>query len=157
MKQLAGMGVEQLNLQERNLLRSTPRQDLLLGYWQELLEKPFHELREQRTRELTALRDTGTAYHYVSRVPVNPGYESWFRNVFPEIGITVLSGSGHFPHIAQPEDLVKILSGWKKLFRGSPGAARIAERYSSSRDPNGGRSGRRGRCGSRLRARVRPG
>jgi hypothetical protein len=66
MKQLAGMGVEQLNLQERNLLRSTPRQDLLLGYWQELLEKPFHELREQRTRELTALRDTGTAYHYVT-------------------------------------------------------------------------------------------
>jgi hypothetical protein len=108
------MGIEQLNPQERNLLRSTPRQDPLLGYWQELLEKPSHELREQRTRELTALRDTGTPYHYVSRVPVNPGYETWFRNVFPEIRITVLSGSGHFPHIAQPEALVKILSGWKK-------------------------------------------
>jgi pimeloyl-ACP methyl ester carboxylesterase len=110
---VAGMGIEQLSPQLRELLRSTPRQDLLLGYWREILEKPSDELREQRTRELTALRESGTAYHYVSRAPVNPGYEAWFRSVLPEAGITVLPGSGHFPHLAQPEALVEILSGWE--------------------------------------------
>ena len=110
---LAGMGIEQLSPQLRSLLRSTPRQDLLLGYWQEVLEKPSEELREQRTRELTALRESGTAYHYVSRSPVDPGYETWLREILPEAGVTVLPGSGHFPHLARPEALVEILSGWK--------------------------------------------
>jgi pimeloyl-ACP methyl ester carboxylesterase len=112
-KLLAGMGIEQLSPQLRNMLRSTPRQDLLLGYWQEVLEKSSEELRDQRTRELTALRTSGTAYHHVSRAPVAPGYEAWFRENLPEAGITVLPGSGHFPHLAQPEALVEILSGWE--------------------------------------------
>jgi pimeloyl-ACP methyl ester carboxylesterase len=110
---LAGMGIEQLSPQLQNLLRSTPRQDLLLGYWQEVLERPSEELREQRTRELTVLRESGTAYHHVSRAPVAPGYEAWLREMLPEAGITVLPGSGHFPHLAQPEALVEILSGWE--------------------------------------------
>jgi pimeloyl-ACP methyl ester carboxylesterase len=76
-------------------------------------EKSPEELRDQRTRELTALRESGTAYQYVSRAAVNPGYEAWFRGVLPEAGITVLPGSGHFPHLAQPEAVVKILSGWE--------------------------------------------
>jgi pimeloyl-ACP methyl ester carboxylesterase len=112
-KLLAGMGIEQLSPQLRELLRSTPRQDLFLGYWREILEKSPQELRDQRTRELTALRESGAAYQYVSRAAVNPGYEAWFRGVLPEAGITVLPGSGHFPHLVQPEALVKILSGWE--------------------------------------------
>jgi hypothetical protein len=85
----------------------------LLGYWREVLEKPSEELREQRTRELTALRESGTAYHHVSRAPVNPGYEAWLRGILPEAGITVLPGSGHFPHVAQTEVPVQIISGWE--------------------------------------------
>ena len=112
-KILAGLGIEQLSPQLRELLRSTPRQDLLLGYWREVLEKPSEELREQRTRELTALRESGTAYHHVSRAPVNLGYGAWLRGVLPEAGITVLPGSGHFPHVAQPEALAEIISGWE--------------------------------------------
>lgn len=110
---VAGMGIEQLPPQLRDLLRSTPRQDLLLGYWREILEKPSDELRELRTRDLIALRESRTAYHYVSRAPVNPGYEAWLRELLPEVGITVLPGHGHFPHLARPEALVEILSGWE--------------------------------------------
>jgi pimeloyl-ACP methyl ester carboxylesterase len=87
-KLIAGMGIEQLDPPLRDLLRSTPRQDLLLGYWREVLEEP------------AALRGSGTAYHHVSRAPVDPRYEAW-------------SGSGHFPHLAQPEAVVEILSGWE--------------------------------------------
>jgi hypothetical protein len=83
------MDIEQLSPQLRELLRSTPRQDLLLRYWREILEKSPEELRDQRTCEL----ESGTAYRYVSRAAVNPGYEAWFRGVLPEAGITVLPGA----------------------------------------------------------------
>jgi pimeloyl-ACP methyl ester carboxylesterase len=44
---------------------------------------------------------------------VDAGYEAWLRSVLPEAGITVLPGSGHFPHLARPEALVEIVSGWE--------------------------------------------
>jgi|SRR5690606_4681189 len=109
---LAGMGLDELEPSLRTHLRSTPRQDLLLGYWQEVLDEPSESLREQRSLELTALQRSGTPYHYVSRNPVPDGYEVWLRDHLPDIGITVLPGSGHFPHLAQPEALVAILAGW---------------------------------------------
>lgn len=55
----------------------------------------------------------GTAHHHVSRAPVNPAYEAWFREILPGAVITVLPGSGDFPHLAQPKALVEILSGWE--------------------------------------------
>lgn len=112
-KLLSGMGIEQLSPQLRDLLRSTPRQDLLLGYWRELLEDPLDEVGARLTRELTALRENGTAYHHVSGAPVVPAYEAWLRECLPDVGITVLPGHGHFPHLARPEALVQILAGWE--------------------------------------------
>jgi pimeloyl-ACP methyl ester carboxylesterase len=109
---LAGMGIEELDQDLRELLRSTPRQDLLLGYWRELMATPADELRERRTRELAALHAAGTDYHHVSRAEVSPGYAAWLTSVLPEAGITVLPGSGHFPHVAQPQALAKILARW---------------------------------------------
>jgi pimeloyl-ACP methyl ester carboxylesterase len=109
---LEGMGTEELSPPLRALLRSTPRQDLLLGYWREVIETSAEELRQQRTDELTTLREHGTGYHHVSRVPLPPGYVSWLRTALPSAEITVLPGSGHFPHLARPEALVEILSGW---------------------------------------------
>lgn len=32
--------------------------------------------------------------------------------VLPEAGIPVLPGSGHFPHLAQPQALANILASW---------------------------------------------
>ena len=109
---LDGMGLGELSPPLRALLRSTPRQDLLLGYWGEVLEKSSEELRRQRTDELAALRQHGTGYHHASRAPLPPGYVSWLRAVLPSAGTTVLPGSGHFPHLARPVTLVEILSGW---------------------------------------------
>jgi len=107
------MGVEELSPPLRALLRSTPRQDLLLGYWGEVLDLSPDELRAQRTDELVALRERGTGYHHVSRAPLPAAYVSWLRAALPSAGITVLPGSGHFPHLARPEALVEILSGWR--------------------------------------------
>lgn len=109
---LDGMGLEELSPPLRALLRSTPRQDLLLGYWAEVLETPPEELRRQRTDELAVLREQGTGYHHVSRSPLPPAYLGWLRAVLPSAGTTVLPGSGHFPHLARPQALVEILSRW---------------------------------------------
>ncbi|ABS04200.1 alpha/beta fold hydrolase [Kineococcus radiotolerans] len=109
---LDGMGLEDLSPPLRALLRSTPRQDLLLGYWREVLEESPEDLRQQRTDELTALRENGTGYHHVSRAPLPPGYVRWLRTVLPSAATTVLPGSGHFPHLARPATLVEILPGW---------------------------------------------
>ena len=109
---LAGMGTGELPPPLRDLLRSTPRQDLLLGYWRELLECSPEELRERRTRQLGALREAGIPYHHVARAPLDPGYLAWLRANLPDAAITVLPGSGHFPHLARPESLAGTLSSW---------------------------------------------
>ncbi|MFD9958333.1 alpha/beta fold hydrolase [Amycolatopsis sp. NPDC058986] len=108
-KLLAGMGAEELASEARALLRSSPRQDLLLGYWREILEVPAAELREVRTRQLAALHRAGSAFHHLSRMPVNPAYAGWLTSVLPDAGFTVLPGSGHFPHIGQPDAVAGIV------------------------------------------------
>ncbi|WP_431922270.1 alpha/beta fold hydrolase [Amycolatopsis tucumanensis] len=109
-KLLAGMGVDELAPQRRDLLRSTPLQDLLLGYWREILEVPADELRENRIRQLLALGAGESAFHHVSRSPVNPGYATWLTSVLPDARFTVLPGSGHFPHIGQPVAVARIVA-----------------------------------------------
>jgi pimeloyl-ACP methyl ester carboxylesterase len=111
-KLLAGMNIDQLPPDLQRLVYSTPRQDLLLGYWREILEKSSDELRERRTRELAALRSAGTTYHHVSRAELDPGYQQWLTSALPEAAFTVLPGSGHFPHLAQPGALAEIVAGW---------------------------------------------
>lgn len=111
-KLLAGMGIDELSPALRALLHSTPRQDLLLGYWREILEGDPEQLREKRASDLAALREAGAAYHYVSHARVNPGYQAWLTSILPDVGITVLPGSGHFPHLGRPAALVEILSSW---------------------------------------------
>jgi pimeloyl-ACP methyl ester carboxylesterase len=109
---VAGMGLAELSPQQRELLHSTPRQDLLLGYWRDLLERSPEELTAQRTDELRALHEAGTGFHHVSRAPLDHGYRSWLESVVPGAGFTVLPGSGHFPHVAQPAAVVEVLSRW---------------------------------------------
>jgi pimeloyl-ACP methyl ester carboxylesterase len=109
-KLLAGMGIEELDPETRELLRSTPRQDLLLGYWREVLEEPAEQLREIRTRQLTALGTAGSGFHHLSRADVNPAYASWLKSILPGAGFTVLPGSGHFPHIGQPGAVAEIVT-----------------------------------------------
>lgn len=108
---LAGMGVDELPSVARRLVTagSTPRQDLLLGYWDELLTVPLEELEPRRLRELDAIRARGTDYRHISGYELDPAYRAWFQAALPEAVITVLPGGGHFPHLAHPEQLAGML------------------------------------------------
>lgn len=109
---LAGMGIDRLPPDARQLVNTitTPRQDLLLGYWDELLTVPIDQLDERRTHELAVLRANDVAYHHISSHDLDPAYQQWLRAALPEAAITVLPDSGHFPHLSHPAQLAAILA-----------------------------------------------
>lgn len=91
---VVGMGVEELPPAARDLVRTgtTPRQDLLLGYWDELLTLPYGEIERRRTHELDTVRTKGVAYHHVSGYDLDPAYSAWLQAALPDAAITVLPG-----------------------------------------------------------------
>ncbi|MET8154763.1 alpha/beta hydrolase [Sphaerisporangium sp. NPDC005289] len=109
---LAGMGIDLLPPSARELLRTatTPRQDLLLGYWEEILVTPAGDLGDRRARDLDAIRARGVAYHHVSGGEPGEAYRRWLEAALPGAAVTVLPGGGHFPHLARPAELAAILA-----------------------------------------------
>jgi pimeloyl-ACP methyl ester carboxylesterase len=110
---LAGMHIELLPPAAQELARTPvpPAQDLLLGYWNELMVTPAEELSAGMAHVLDAIRASGVAYHFVSGDEPDPAYRSWLETILPEVTITVLPDSGHFPHLARPAAFAKILAG----------------------------------------------
>jgi pimeloyl-ACP methyl ester carboxylesterase len=89
---------------------TTPRQDLLLGYWDELLTSPAITLSQQRMHDVNALRDRGVVYHHVSGTPVALAYRNWLKFALPGVTFTVLPDSGHFPHLTHPAEMATIIA-----------------------------------------------
>ncbi|MEV4753555.1 alpha/beta hydrolase [Micromonospora sp. NPDC049559] len=110
---LARMHIDLLPPAARELVRTatTPRQDLLLGYWHEILTRPAEELGAERERELAVLRSRGVAYRYVTGDEPDPAYRRWLESTLPAVTITVLPRSGHFPHLAHPAEVAAMLAG----------------------------------------------
>jgi pimeloyl-ACP methyl ester carboxylesterase len=108
---LGGMHLDELPPSARELVRtvSTPRQDLFLGYWKELIDAP-EQADEDNSRYLAAIRAAGVRYHYIAGSAVDPGYRAWLEAALPAVLITELPGSGHFPHLAHPAEIAKALA-----------------------------------------------
>lgn len=111
-RMLGGMGIDGLPADAQELVRTatTPRQDLLLGYWDEVLTVPADELDARRVEELRAIRERGVPYHYVTGAEPPPRFRAWLEAAVPDVAVTVLPGSGHFPHLAQPAAVARIAS-----------------------------------------------
>lgn len=102
----ASMHVELLPPDAQELLRTTchPRQDLLLGYWSDILnDRPINELTDRINAELAVLRATDLPYHLVAGTDLDPDYRRLQQEMLPDATITVLPGSGHFPHLRHPQ------------------------------------------------------
>jgi pimeloyl-ACP methyl ester carboxylesterase len=106
------MHVELLPDTARALVQSTtaPRQDLVNGYWRDVMDRPDGELADTVTSMLARLRAAGTPYLVVAGQDLEPRYRSWLTEVLPQVTITVLPGSGHFPHLAHPESFAACLA-----------------------------------------------
>ncbi|WP_244876160.1 alpha/beta fold hydrolase [Winogradskya consettensis] len=109
-RMLAGMGIESLPDDARKLVETAtdPRQDLLLGYWDEILRETDEQIRENRLRELRAIASKGIPYHWVNASEPPTAYLRWLRSVLPQAEVTVVPG-GHFPHIADPAAVAAML------------------------------------------------
>ena len=108
----ASMHVELLPASAQQLVRATsnPRQDLVLGYWREVLERPASELAEMTSAGLAALRARAMPYLIVAGNDLEPDYRQWLDKEIPQAVITVLPGSGHFPHLAHPDRFAECLA-----------------------------------------------
>ena len=72
----ASMHIELLPAAGQQLVQSSsrPRQDLVLGYWREVLDRPATELADMVGATLAAVRAAGTPYLVVAKDEVEPGY-----------------------------------------------------------------------------------
>ena len=100
----ASMHVELLPDAGQELVRSScrPRQDLVLGYWREVLDRPAGELADLVGATLAAVRGARVPYHVVAGDDLQAGYRKWLTEMLPQATVAVWPGSGHFPHIAHP-------------------------------------------------------
>ncbi len=100
----ASMHIELLPDAGQELVRSSsqPRRDLVLGYWQEVLDRPASELADMVGATLAAVRAAGVPYLVVAGDDLEADYRAWLTEMLPRATFTVWPGSGHFPHIAHP-------------------------------------------------------
>ncbi len=109
-RMLAGMDIEQLPQAAQDLVHAStrPSQELLLGYWREVMESPAEVLKAKREADLHKIT---APYDYVTANEPPAPYRQWLEANKPGVRITVLPGSGHFPHLAHAGELAKLLAG----------------------------------------------
>jgi len=89
---------------------SDPRQDLVVGYWREGLDTPPETFTQMVIETMKQGRERGRPYTIVAGEPLEVAEAEWLDRMFPEAAVVVLPGSGHFPHIAYPEQFAEILA-----------------------------------------------
>ena len=109
------MNPQLLPLPAEALLRRTsrPRQELVLGYWRDALDRPPAELAAVwALAGLATLRERGTPFLVVAGDDLDAGYRAWLARQLPQAKVTVLPGSGHFPHLAHPRRFAELLAAF---------------------------------------------
>lgn len=108
----SSMHIELLPETAQELVRSSsrPRQDLVLAYWREVLDRPVSELAAFAAATLEAVRGAGVPYLVIAGADLEPDYHAWLSKTLPQVAITVWPGSGHFPHLAHPDRFAECLA-----------------------------------------------
>jgi pimeloyl-ACP methyl ester carboxylesterase len=106
------MHIEELPPEARELVRTRtdPRQDLLLGYWDDLMRLPADEFTAQRESELRSIAGHRLPYAFVTSAEPDPAYAKWLIGLLPDARLEVLPGGGHFPHLAHPAALAELVT-----------------------------------------------
>jgi pimeloyl-ACP methyl ester carboxylesterase len=109
----ASMGIGLLPQDAQDLLRAHryARQDLVTGYWREVLDEPPGELARKTADFLAAVRDAKLPYLFVAGHDPGQEYLDWQHRELPQAEVTVWPDSGHFPHLAQPGRFAELLAG----------------------------------------------
>jgi pimeloyl-ACP methyl ester carboxylesterase len=89
---------------------SRPRQEVVLGYWQKLLDGPTDEISEMIGQATAAIGVTGLPYLHIAGDEPGTSYREWLGEHLPAAAIEVWAGSGHFPHLARPDEFAQRLA-----------------------------------------------
>ncbi len=124
----ASMHIELLPEAAQELVRSSgqPRQDLVLAYWREVLDRPVNELADLAAATLEAVRGAGVPYLVVAGADLESEYEKWLSKMLPRAAVIVWPGSGHFPHIAHPGRFAECLAATARQSARHGGSAQLA-------------------------------
>ena len=100
----SSMHPELLSNEARQIVETTsrPRQAVVLGYWADVMTSAPEELEQRVAAGLSTLRARGTPYLVVTGSPLAAGEQQWLRLQLPQARFVIVSGSGHFPHLADP-------------------------------------------------------
>ena len=109
------LNTQLLPLGAQELLRKTtnPEQGLA-RYWQDTLDRSPEELEAWIAAGLAELREKARPYLVVAGAELEPGYRAWLAEQLPQATVTVLGGSGHFPHLAHPGLFAECLSAFTR-------------------------------------------
>ena len=93
------------------MLRATsrPRPDVMLGYWAPVLAPP-PTAENAIAAAITTLRAQATPYTLVFGEEPDTATRIWMAEHFPEADVIALPNSGHFPHVAHPEEFPRVLA-----------------------------------------------
>jgi pimeloyl-ACP methyl ester carboxylesterase len=105
------------DVREFLLATSQPRQEVVLGYWQDLFERTPSELDAWILRAAGAIRESGVPFVAVVGQDSSPADVAWLRTNLPGARTIVWPHSGHFPHLAHPGRFAELLAetaawGW---------------------------------------------
>ena len=101
----------------RQLVEATcnPRQDVVLGYWAMILERPVEEITAMIEESCQRLERDGVPYVLVAGHQLPDPVTQWLHERLSPADITTWDGSGHFPHLAHPDrfaDLLDSTADW---------------------------------------------
>ncbi len=104
---------------------SRPRQEIVLGYWQDLFDRTPGELDALVVGMTAAIRQSGVPFVAVVGREPSPEDVAWIAANQPEARNLVWPRSGHFPHLAHPGRFAELLAETRTWSaRAATGAAR---------------------------------
>ena len=95
--------------------RCNPRQDIVLGYWSMVLDRPVAEITAMVDDSARRVAASGVPYALVAGHQLPDPVARWMQERIPQAEVTVWEGTGHFPHLAHPERFARLLAataGW---------------------------------------------
>jgi pimeloyl-ACP methyl ester carboxylesterase len=83
-----------------------PEQQVVLGIWEAVFEMSVEELETLTSDMLDGIE---SPYLTILGDDLGPGYSAWLHSVIPQAEIEVWIGSGHYPHLGEPDRFVERL------------------------------------------------